>query len=405
MGQVLKREHGGRRAAFAALLTTGMLAALLALTGIAAPAPAYAADQLKGTGTADDPVLIYTTDDLIAWCDRLNAMGEVQERQQHARLMDHLVAPGPDGTVHGGAVTDDVIDEMNHPDLQAAELDGNGHAIELQLTSGEHGALFATGGQPGGTGTTKVKDLHFVGSTKHANVDRGDSAATLFETIGAEGDTSKDRQLKIEDCTNQASVWGDQASGGLIGSFFDNGTGSIVIERCANFGEIMSAEGHAGGIAGSIVQLGDTDRTGRVKYCTNDGLVKSMGGSFKSRFGHDGKSDNGSNDKLGGSAGGLVGYLSFTEGVGFGLGTSYNRGSIYSFSGIGYTGGLVGYLDTRYNSWVYVHSCYNKGSVQPNATTTQYAAGLFGHAVSTQIRESLTVTESAPWGSVSDTTR
>ena len=55
MGQVLKREHGGRRAAFAALLTTGMLAALLALTGIAAPAPAYAADQLKGTGTADDP--------------------------------------------------------------------------------------------------------------------------------------------------------------------------------------------------------------------------------------------------------------------------------------------------------------------------------------------------------------
>lgn len=405
MGQVLKREHGGRRAAFAALLTTGMLAALLALTGIAAPAPAYAADQLKGTGTADDPVLIYTTDDLIAWCDRLNAMGEVQERQQHARLMDHLVAPGPDGTVHGGAVTDDVIDEMNHPDLQAAELDGNGHAIELQLTSGEHGALFATGGQPGGTGTTKVKDLHFVGSTKHANVDRGDSAATLFETIGAEGDTSKDRQLKIEDCTNQASVWGDQASGGLIGSFFDNGTGSIVIERCANFGEIMSAEGHAGGIAGSIVQLGDTDRKGRVKYCTNDGLVKSMGGSFKSRFGHDGKSDNGSNDKLGGSAGGLVGYLSFTEGVGFGLGTSYNRGSIYSFSGIGYTGGLVGYLDTRYNSWVYVHSCYNKGSVQPNATTTQYAAGLFGHAVSTQIRESLTVTESAPWGSVSDTTR
>ena len=43
----MKREHGGRRAAFAALLTTGMLAALLALTGIAAPAPAYAADQLN----------------------------------------------------------------------------------------------------------------------------------------------------------------------------------------------------------------------------------------------------------------------------------------------------------------------------------------------------------------------
>ena len=404
MGQALKREHGSKRAAFAALLATGMLAALLALANLAAPAPAYAAD-LQGSGTADDPVLIYNTNDLIAWGKSLTDMGQPAERQQHARLMDHLVAPGPDGTEHGGAITDDVLDAMNHPDLQVAELDGNGHAIELQLTSGKHGALFTTGGQPSNEGITKVKDLHFVGSVTHAQVNCNQGAATLFETIGAEGDSSKDRQLKIEDCTNQASVFGDQASGGLIGSFFDNGTGSIGIERCANFGEIVSANGHAGGIAGSIVQLGDTDRTGRVKYCTNDGLVKSMGGSFKSRFGHDGKSDNGSNDKLGGSAGGLVGYLSFTEGVGFGLGTSYNRGSIYSFSGIGYTGGLVGYLDTRYNSWVYVYSCYNKGSVQPNATTTQYAAGLFGHALPTQIKNSLTVTGSAPWGSVSDTTR
>ena len=75
MGQVLKREHGGRRGGVRGAAETGMLAALLALTGNCSPAPAYAADQLKGTGTADDPVLIYTTDDLIAWCDRLNAHG------------------------------------------------------------------------------------------------------------------------------------------------------------------------------------------------------------------------------------------------------------------------------------------------------------------------------------------
>lgn len=44
MGQVLRREHEGKRSAFAALLTTGMLAALLAFAALAAPSPAYAAE-------------------------------------------------------------------------------------------------------------------------------------------------------------------------------------------------------------------------------------------------------------------------------------------------------------------------------------------------------------------------
>ena len=52
MGQVLKREYGSKRAMIAALLATGVLAALLALTGLAAPVPAYAA-ELQGSGTED----------------------------------------------------------------------------------------------------------------------------------------------------------------------------------------------------------------------------------------------------------------------------------------------------------------------------------------------------------------
>ena len=47
MGQICKCEHGSKRAAFAALLTTGLLAAALALANLAAPAPAYAA-ELQG---------------------------------------------------------------------------------------------------------------------------------------------------------------------------------------------------------------------------------------------------------------------------------------------------------------------------------------------------------------------
>lgn len=44
MGRILRREHENKRSAFAALLTTGMLAAILALAGLAAPSPAYAAE-------------------------------------------------------------------------------------------------------------------------------------------------------------------------------------------------------------------------------------------------------------------------------------------------------------------------------------------------------------------------
>ena len=131
MGQVLKREYGSKRAMIAALLATGVLAALLALTGLAAPVPAYAA-ELQGSGTEDDPTLIYNTDDLIAWCNKLRDMKSSEEHNQHARLMADLV--------DDGCVNDKVITDMNYPDFQAAEFDGNKHLIELRLNS--HGGMF-----------------------------------------------------------------------------------------------------------------------------------------------------------------------------------------------------------------------------------------------------------------------
>lgn len=396
MGRLLRREHEGKRPAFAALLTTGMIAALLAFAALAAPSPAYAA-ELQGSGTADDPVLIYSTDDLIAWCNKLNEMGKDQERQQHARLMNHLVSPGPDGTEHGGAVTDDIIRQMNHPDLQVAEFNGNGRLIELQLTTNDYGALFATGGQPGDAGTTKVKDLHFIGSVQHARVNSEQYAGALFERIGKEGDPSQDRKVTIVDCTNQASVLGDQSTGGLIGSFVENrnGTGNITIERCSNFGEITSANGHAGGLAGSVVKVRDRVGTTHLQYCTNDGAVKSTGGWFESRFGHGG---------FGSSTGGLVGYLACDSSGGFSLDNDYNRGSIYNFAG-GYSGGLVGYMDFP-KMYSPVGSCYNTGSLQPQRGTAEYIGGLIGHAAPfTTVEGSVTMRESVPSDSVSDSTR
>ena len=273
--------------------------------------------------------------------------------------------------------------------------------IELQLDGREngYGALFATGGQPGDAGTTTVKDIHFIGSVRHASVNSEQYAGTLFEHVGTDGNLSDDRKVMIKDCTNQASVFGDQATGGLVGSLVENkdGTGDITITRCSNFGEITSANGHAGGLAGSMVEAGDKYGTTYLQYCTNDGVVKSMGGWFTSRFEH---------GDFGGSAGGLVGYLACYGGAGFDIKDDYNRGSIYNFAA-GYTGGLVGYLDfPKVNNYVY--GCYNMGSLQPQLGTAEHTGGLIGHAAPvpfTQTSRSVTLLESVPSDCVSDTTR
>lgn len=375
MGRVLRREHEDKRLAFAALLTTGMIAALLAFAALAAPSPAYAA-QLQGKGTADEPTLIYSTEDLIAWCNSLNGMSKDQERQQYARLMNDLTAPGPDGAEYGGVVDDAVVDKMNHPDLQVAKLDGNGHLIELQLTS--HSALFQTGGKAGDTGVTTIKDLHVIGSVSYSG-----NAGTLFGSIGTKGDSSDDRRIEIRDCTNQANVQGGPSAGGFIGSYFDNNNdkGGIVIERCSNFGEILSSEGHAGGMVGSLVKCSDRiparPKASGLEYCSNNGEVKSMGGSFSTFYDNN---NQGKPETIGGCAGGLVGYLSYIV-TAFSIHHDYNQGEIYSSSSIGYSGGLVGFADTLDGYACSVSSCYNSGAIKTDAAEAGHAGGLFGYAV------------------------
>ena len=405
MGRVLRREHEGKRLAFAALLSTGMMALLLALAALVAPSSAYAG-EMQGTGTADDPVLIHNTEELVAWCEMLNDMGKDQERQQHARLMSDLTAPGPDGTEYGGAVDNKIIGRMKHPDLQVAEFDGNGHLIELKLEG--YSALFQTGGQPGvgRTGVTKIKDLHIIGSVNNGISDGG-SVGTLFASIGKEGDSSEDRRIEITDCTNQANVQGSSNAGGFIGSYYDNdyGKGSIVIERCSNFGEIQSSNGHAGGLVGSLVEYTSTPSTSDYKscleYCSNNGAVKSMGGSFST---YDDVNNEDKPEAIGGSAGGLVGYLSYKS-INVIIGNDYNQGEIYSASDIGYSGGLVGFADTALYKRT-VSACYNTGAIKTDAKEAGHAGGLFGYALprAFEIKMCQTLEGSVPADAISGST-
>lgn len=383
MGQVLKREHGSKQAAFAALLTTGMLFALLALAGLAAPLPAYA-DDLQGSGTEDDPTLIYNTDDLIAWCNKLRDMRPSEEHNQHARLMADLV--------DDGCVNDKVITDMNYPDFQAAEFDGNNHLIELRLNS--HGGMFETGGMPLGVNTeATIRNINFVGTVSNS-VSDSRNAGTVFARVGTPGDEEDDRRIGVWNCTNQATVHAYGNAGGFIGSYHDEEHGYISVIYCANFGYVTSENAHAGGMAGSVEQVGGNRRTARVLYCSNNGSIMSQGGTFENRDG----------EEFGGSAGGLMGYLSYGSINNFTFGRNYNQGAIESQGGLGYAGGLVGYLDTAYKNGE-ISGCYNTGLIKAQASSDQ-AGGIVGRAQAggygVWIAHSLTSRESMPAGAMDD---
>ena len=221
------REHGGRRAALGAA-DDGHARRV---TRVDRNAGSYAADQLKGTGTPTTP--FHTTDDLIDGASE-------RQRKSASSTRGHLASWS---RRHGavGAVTDDVIDEMNHPDLQAAELDGNGHAIELQ-TSGEHGAL-----QPAASPAARAQKVK--ARRRSGNVDRGDSAAAVH---GHEhGDTSKDRQLKIEWDSNRVRMTKRTLS-----------ARSSTTEPVASIGLRCAGSSCGGRRRHARLQLGDTDRKG-----------------------------------------------------------------------------------------------------------------------------------------------
>lgn len=273
MGYAFKQERGSGQTAFAALLAAGMLAALLALAGLTAPAPAYAAESLQGSGTADDPTLIYTADDFVAWGKSMRAMPLDEQRQQHAKLMGDF------------DITDADLDAMNYSDLQTAELDGNGRIINLDLS--RHGGLFENGGIPSADKDddetfTSVHHLSFQGSVSAPD---GKDAGALFSGISS--DKAHPRSVRVEDCANWASVSGENA-GGLVGSFRMNGSEwqYSMVRCCSNYGSVTGAQNSPDSSVGGILGLLDngTERVSRTYMdywtygCSNGGAVHAGAG-------------------------------------------------------------------------------------------------------------------------------
>ena len=105
--------------------------------------------------------------------------------------------------------------------------------------------------------------------------------------------------MNITDCINYGAITAAGNAAGLVG----NGTANLL--RCANYGNVSSGLGHAGGFIAYVGNITGTDPL-TVSYCYNLGDISSAG--RKDEYASVTVDEN-----SGGNAGGFIGYLSITN--------------------------------------------------------------------------------------------
>lgn len=168
-------------------------------------------------------------------------------------------------------------------------FDGDGHSISgiycagmkdgvMNFAIGDYYLLGNVSGFFGAVnGTVKnliIKDSAFFGSRM---------VGAIVAHLAPDGET------RIENCASYALVQGSEGLGGIFGGYFERASygpahddvaasGSIVIERCVNFGQVngigTNSNSSVGGIAGSLREL----KSAVIRECANYGEVKSTGG-------------------------------------------------------------------------------------------------------------------------------
>lgn len=251
--------------------------------------------DITGSGTAEDPYLIYTAEGLKAFRDKANG----GERNAFATLMEDIVlndgtfdADGNYTAADGSAAEPEKWTPISTDNNQyRGTFDGNGKTVKgLYVNTGgdEPAGLF------GYTGGPKIKNLTVDGcvigkdwaggilgfshggvienctnnasvtvanlnSDTHANVG-GIAGVTGAKLIGC-GNTGK---ITVKNVARIANV------GGLVGQ--QNNVGFPLIHDCYNTGDVSGEAGtlYLGGIAGAIAQ-------GVVSNCYSTGKLDSTG--------------------------------------------------------------------------------------------------------------------------------
>ena len=319
------------------LLVLVMLLGLLPTAALAAPA--------SGSGTAEDPYLIATAQELVDFRDEVNGSAKKSTSTLCAKLTANIDL-GNEAWTPIGKMTNTYSDYVAFGGV----FDGDGHTISgLKIdNSAQYQALF--GYVKGGT----IKNLTVEGSV---------TTATTSSAYAA-GIVAYGNPVTMETCMNRVTVTVTQ-KGYAAGVAAYANTGS-TITGCTNQGNISGVGGYLGGIVGTASGV-------TITNCINNGDVVDSRRSDTYPYGVGGiagSAISASRITNCGNAGAVTSHLKNTGGVvGYFAGTAekcFNSGNV---TGIYATGGIVGNISSANTS---VTDCYNTGSILCNAPTAQY---------------------------------
>ena len=320
------------------LLVLVMLLGLLPTAALAAPASG-------GSGTAEDPYLIATAQDLVDFRDEVNGSSKKSTSKLCAKLTANIDL-GNEAWTPIGKMTNTYSDYVAFGGV----FDGDGHTISgLKIdNSAQYQALFGY-----------VKG----GIIKNLTVDGSVTTATTSSAYAA-GIVAYGNPVTMETCMNRVTVTVTQ-KGYAAGVAAYAGTGS-TIKGCTNQGNISGVGGYLGGIVGTASGV-------TITNCINNGDVVDSRRSDTYPYGVGGiagSAISASRITNCGNAGAVTSHLKNTGGVvGYFAGTAekcFNSGNV---TGIYATGGIVGNISSANTS---VTDCYNTGSILCNAPTAQY---------------------------------
>lgn len=321
-----------------------LLLVLVMLLGLL-PTAALAAPVGGGSGTAEDPYLIATAQELVDFRDAVNDSAKKSTSKLCAKLTANIDL-GNEAWTPIGKMTNTYSDYVAFGGV----FDGDGHTISgLKIdNSAQYQALF--GYVKGGT----IKNLTVEGSV---------TTATTSSAYAA-GIVAYGNPVTMETCMNRVTVTVTQ-KGYAAGVAAYANTGS-TITGCTNQGNISGVGGYLGGIVGTASGV-------TITNCINNGDVVDSRRSDTYPYGVGGiagSAISASRITNCGNAGAVTSHLKNTGGVvGYFAGTAekcFNSGNV---TGIYATGGIVGNISSANTS---VTDCYNTGSILCNAPTAQY---------------------------------
>ncbi len=317
------------------LLVLVMLLGLLPTAALAAPA--------SGSGTAEDPYLIATAQELVDFRDEVNDSAKKSTSTLCAKLTANIDLSNAEWTPIG-KMTNTYSDYVAFGGV----FDGNGYQISgLKIDNAKpYQALF--GYVKGGI----IKNLTVAGSV-----------TTSSSSGYAAGIVAYGSQVTMENCTNQVTVNVTQ-KGYAAGVAAYAYTGS-TITGCTNQGAVSGRGGYLGGIVGTASGV-------TITNCINNGdVVDSMLSATYPYCvgGIAGSATSASRITNCGNTGAVTSRLKSTGGVvGTFAGTvekCFNTGDV---DGIYNVGGIVGAI---YSKETKITDCYNLGKVTCNVPTKE----------------------------------